>query len=346
MVQYQLEITIDQKWVDYFNKNPNSNWKFCFARKSQSVGSDTTFNVVAYSDTITNKITVQWEDKYSMAGGKKGFSAGATISVATSNKTINYGEGFYLLNWATTSIKKGGSAPKNGFLFHNVPEAAAILYQEIQGVATPVYITPEDILPPNTTEILVPKLEVAVWFQRQVTTGTMVDSALTDAFTIPMETANVSGSYNAAGAWSITQAPVFYGAAADIAALESSSTEPTIDGGADGLAATVGRIFVGTISFGENYVTEAQRTSIVNAIKTGLPKYVVTPRFEYIDRQNQLNALLIKFSAHDTPNTPLQHALGAWNSAFDSVDAELRRLSENKGAVVDEQYESAKDGSL
>lgn len=67
-----------------------------------------------------------------------------------------------------------------------------------------------------------PKLEVAVWFQRQVETGTMVDAALTDAFTIPMETPNVSGSYNAKGEWSITQAPVFYGSAADIASFEGS----------------------------------------------------------------------------------------------------------------------------
>lgn len=146
----------------------------------------------------------------------------ATISVATNNKTINYGEGFYLKDWATTSIRKGGGAPKNGFLFHNGPEAAAILYQEIDGVATPVYITPEAILPPNTTEVLVPQLEVAVWFQRQVETGTMVDSALTDAFTIPMDTPNVSGGYNAKGEWYITQAPVFYGSAADIASLEGS----------------------------------------------------------------------------------------------------------------------------
>jgi hypothetical protein len=93
MVKYQLDLTIDQKWVEYFNKNPDSNWKFCFARKTQSVGSNTTFNVctgtfhkrmrlpfkvVAYSDTISNNISVEWEDKYSMAGGKKGFSAGGT----------------------------------------------------------------------------------------------------------------------------------------------------------------------------------------------------------------------------------------------------------------------------
>jgi hypothetical protein len=146
----------------------------------------------------------------------------ATISVTTKHTSIEYGEGFYLNDWATTSIKKGGGAPKNGFLFHTVPQAAAILYQDIAGVATPVYITPEDILPPNTTEVLVPKLEVAVWFQKKVETGTMIDSAITDAFTIAMETAKVSAGYDAAGAWFIKQAPVFYGLAADIAALESS----------------------------------------------------------------------------------------------------------------------------
>jgi hypothetical protein len=254
MVKYQLDLEVDQKWVDYFNKFPDSNWKFCFARKSQSVGSDTTFNVcrglfhkrmrlpskvVAYSDTISNKISVEWEDIYSMGGAKKGFSAGGTtltlpratkradlliakISVATKEKRIEYGEGLYLLTWANTFIKKGGGAPKNGFLFHNVPEAAAVLYQEIGGVATPVYITPEDILPPNTTEVLVPKIEIAVWFQRKVETGTMVDSALTDAYTIPMETTTVKASYNAAGAWSATQAPIFYGFPADMAALEAA----------------------------------------------------------------------------------------------------------------------------
>lgn len=144
----------------------------------------------------------------------------ATISISTNAETIDYGEGFYLLDWANTSIKKGGGAPKNGFLFHTVPEAAAILFQDINGVATPVYITPEQILPPNTTEVLVPKIDVAVWFERKVETGTMIDSALTDAFIIPMVTASVKASYDAAGSWSVTQAPIIYGDAANIAALE------------------------------------------------------------------------------------------------------------------------------
>jgi hypothetical protein len=79
------------------------------------------------------------------------------------------------------------------------------------------------------------------------------------------------------------------------------------------IAASSGYVFVGKMSFGDNDVTEQQRTAIVNGIRAGLPEFVTTPRFAFVEAQQQLKALLVKFSNHDEAKTDLELAQGAWD---------------------------------
>jgi hypothetical protein len=114
------------------------------------------------------------------------------------------------------------------------------------------------------------------------------------------------------------------------------STEPTTNGHSNGTAPTTGRIFIGKMSFNGD-VTKEQCTAIVDGIRAELPKYKATPPFTYLDKQKQTDALLIKFSAQDTPETLLALAQGAWDGAFNKLPEELRALGTNTGASVDEE---------
>lgn len=80
----------------------------------------------------------------------------------------------------------------------------------VQRSVTPVYMTPEALLPPDSTESLVPLTSVAIWFQRDVKTGTMIDTASINPFGISMTTPNMSIEYNDSGKWVLTSQPVDY----------------------------------------------------------------------------------------------------------------------------------------
>ena len=125
----------------------------------------------------------------------------AKITVTTDALPIKFGQAFILPDWAHPVVADDKGAPNNGFIFRNTPPAAAVIYEMAQGKSTPVYITPEAILPPNSAESLTPLISVAVWFQRDVSTGTMIDSASVQPFMVPMTTTTMTVEYNVDGKW-------------------------------------------------------------------------------------------------------------------------------------------------
>ena len=134
----------------------------------------------------------------------------AQITVSTDAIPITFGQSFILKDWAHPVVQNDPKAPNNGFLFETTPRSAAVLYQTVQGENRPVYITPEALLPPNATETLIPQLSVAVWFQRDVSSGMMVDIAAQQALTIPMTTTTVNVEYDSHGKWHIVTDAIDY----------------------------------------------------------------------------------------------------------------------------------------
>jgi hypothetical protein len=58
------------------------------------------------------------------------------------------------------------------------PQASCVIYQSVNGSFQPVYISPLGPLLPGK-DTLTPVLKVAVWFQQNATTGTMISDAET-----------------------------------------------------------------------------------------------------------------------------------------------------------------------
>ena len=134
----------------------------------------------------------------------------AEITISTDLIPITFGQSFLLKDWAHPSVQDDPQAPNNGFIFKTTPRSAAVLYQTIQGENRPVYITPEGLLPPNSTEILIPQRSVAVWFQRDVSSGTMIDVAAQQPLVIPMTSETVNVEYDRDGKWHIITDAIDY----------------------------------------------------------------------------------------------------------------------------------------
>ena len=132
------------------------------------------------------------------------------MTVSTDPLPIKFGQSFTLPNWANPSVADDDAAPADGFIFRNTPSAAAVLYQVINDKTTPVYITPESVLPPNARETLIPQISVAVWFQRDVETEYMFDQASVYPFVVPMTTPKMTVHYNEAGQWVVMTETVDY----------------------------------------------------------------------------------------------------------------------------------------
>ena len=189
--------------------------------------------MIAVTDIVTPNILVKWSEEYGLAASRTKFTSGGKyLPVATSNYqypgllvltfmaaditsstnvlTLSYGYAGTLKSWDNWTVAVDKRAPNDGFLFDNTPSAAAVLYQKVNGVNRPIYITPEGLLPPDSTESLKPLRTVAIWFQRDVRDGTMIDIAAVKSYSIDMITTDAKANYDKDGQWSSSSGAVDY----------------------------------------------------------------------------------------------------------------------------------------
>lgn len=82
------------------------------------------------------------------------------------------------------------------------PQASCVIYQSINGTPQPIYISPKGTLPPSR-DVLEPVLSVAVWFQQNVSSGTMISDAETLGIVVDYTGATShTVAYNDPGVWS------------------------------------------------------------------------------------------------------------------------------------------------
>ena len=67
-------------------------------------------------------------------------------------------------------------APSNGFLFTNEVECSALLLCEIDGKFVPVYTSHTGNLSPGSSEVIIPKNKVYVWFSDDAKSSTMTET--------------------------------------------------------------------------------------------------------------------------------------------------------------------------
>jgi len=194
MTDYKLTVQIDQKWIADFN---NSKMRLCF-----STGVDNEFNVVAFTSLVAATVEITWTERYQIAATQHSFSNGETFVASTTPETIQYGQTYILpADWTDKRANNDPSAPKDGFRFHNLVTASAIVYKLIGGRPTPVYISPYP-LPPGHDD-LTPKPIAKVWFSKRSKQGSMISNYGSDAFEVDMSGASPKATiaYDSNGAW-------------------------------------------------------------------------------------------------------------------------------------------------
>lgn len=123
---------------------------------------------------------------------------------------IRFAQSGSLTDWARFSVQDDKRAPTNGFLFDTTPRSAAVLFQTIDRKVYPIFTTPDTLLPPDSLEPLIPLASVSVWFQRDVSSGTMVDAKSTKPFVVDMTSDVMTVHYDKDGKWHSVTQPVDY----------------------------------------------------------------------------------------------------------------------------------------
>ncbi|KAI0127171.1 hypothetical protein BJ170DRAFT_364547 [Xylariales sp. AK1849] len=170
MVSYKLVAHIHSEWIANFNAK---GMKFCFATCVESGGSPQ-FNVVSYADTVSNNVSVTWEEAYAIAASKTIFADQATFDIATTPQDIEFGQTYEVdSSWTTLPPNPDAKAPKAGFRFRNKTKSSAVVYKIVNGSRKAAYFSSAGPLPPGT-EDLTPKAKCRVWFSSNHDTESMI----------------------------------------------------------------------------------------------------------------------------------------------------------------------------
>jgi hypothetical protein len=104
----------------------------------------------------------------------------------------------------TISTGFSSDAPSNGFLFTNEVECSALLFCEIDGKFVPIYTSHAGNLSPGSSEEIIPKSKVYVWFSDDAKSATMTEtmgSAKEIEITGP---GDKTATFDEAGNWTVS----------------------------------------------------------------------------------------------------------------------------------------------
>nr|RBQ96888.1 hypothetical protein FVER53263_04437 [Fusarium verticillioides] len=165
----QIKISFTDEQVAKYN---GEGYVLCF---TAGVAGNTEFNVVATADTISPVFNITWDDQFQIAATKDEFSNGVTFQNSTTPTPIQFNEVYTLpANWTDGVVSTDVLPTANSSAFVNqTTGASAVVYKIINGKSLPFFISPYPI-DTGATEVMTPKSTVALWFQQNVETGTMV----------------------------------------------------------------------------------------------------------------------------------------------------------------------------
>jgi hypothetical protein len=124
------------------------------------------------------------------------------FSAATNAESIRLGQSYTLTPDWEGSVNEGG--PRDGIRFNNQADrASAIVYRTINGSRAPIYFSSHQ-LPQGSSQEIKPVNRVAVWFQRDGKTGTMIDGPGQQSIEIDMSgRTNATVVFNDDMRWSL-----------------------------------------------------------------------------------------------------------------------------------------------
>ena len=144
----------------------------------------------------------------------------ALIDGQSDEKVVTAGQVYRLPSWSVATVRKDKSIPSDSFGFANQVMAAPLIAIKLVGfaepapsksrpeskcvlllmlIAMPVFI--DHVLPPGSMSIYRPRPQIALWFQRDIETSTMIALSTSAANVVEMEDATQTISYNAKGEW-------------------------------------------------------------------------------------------------------------------------------------------------
>ncbi|KAH7252705.1 hypothetical protein BKA59DRAFT_168397 [Fusarium tricinctum] len=167
MPDYILQISIQGQMA--LRQLSQQDFKICFA----SAIADEGFKVIASSMHLGSYVQFQWNDDFAIAASQSEFMNGVQFSAATDATPIRLGQSYNLTPDWRGGVGEGG--PRDGLRFNNQADrASAIVYRNINGSRAPIYFSSQQ-LPRGAIQEIRPINKVAVWFQRDGQTGTMID---------------------------------------------------------------------------------------------------------------------------------------------------------------------------
>ncbi|RBR09513.1 uncharacterized protein FIESC28_09844 [Fusarium coffeatum] len=176
MASYSLRVNLNDKWRKQWSSVPDA--KLCFAMAVSNGGDKVYHNVVACTNDIEASIKISWTDKYQIAGNVKTSTSTMDSNHTTSAVRVKFGSKTNIAKDQANTISTGfgSDAPSDGFLFTNEVECSALLLCEIDGKFVPVYTSHAGNLSPGSSEVIIPKNKVYVWFSDDAKSSTMTET--------------------------------------------------------------------------------------------------------------------------------------------------------------------------
>ncbi|RFN48926.1 hypothetical protein FIE12Z_6773 [Fusarium flagelliforme] len=169
MSSKEIHIEFTREQIEKYNGEGR---KLCFA---VGVGDSPTFNVIARADSITPNFIISWHDEFKIAATSPEFHTGVRIEVKTDPTRIKFDQVYTLpSDWFSGEVTDE-ELPKNSFKMVNNTDgkAAAVVFKRIDGRYQTCYVSNRPIYPKDS-ELLTPSETVALWFQTDGETGTMM----------------------------------------------------------------------------------------------------------------------------------------------------------------------------
>jgi hypothetical protein len=198
MTQKIVTIQIAEKDLDFLKDN---NYQFCFAKKVND-----SYNVVwqASGEYLENN-QFSWIPHYQMFGTNT-FQAGVQVIATTNTVDIDLGQQTTMSKEGVLSPAKAGG-PTDSLTFNNnynpIHPGVNAYTVGIDGLpyTTAIYVAESAIAPGSDT--LTPVESVMVWFDQEVTTGTMFSSARSNTQEIDLTQTDVITYSYSNGQWSL-----------------------------------------------------------------------------------------------------------------------------------------------
>ncbi|RGP59658.1 hypothetical protein FLONG3_11129 [Fusarium longipes] len=164
MTNYSLNVEVGHGVVRQLMQQGS---RLCLAFGVENDG----YKVIASSSNLGSMVSFQWKADFAVGASNGNFQNGVMSS--TKPDPVRLGQTYTLTPDWQGSVNDGGR--QGAIVFKNQNDRASpILYKNINGSNAPIYFG-SHILPRGSSQEIKPNNRVAIWFQSEGRSGTMID---------------------------------------------------------------------------------------------------------------------------------------------------------------------------